>query len=148
MNILNKKLLYMRHITTSYLAISMGFCNYGCHTQCWCHGLGNWLCMWLKNRQSGTKLVKIYVDIPWEWPQRAHRCVLFYPAWVRLRLGEEYWANICIAWWYVLKVDRKSSLIARFMGPTWGPSGADRTQVGPRLAPWISLSGFVNIAHC
>ena len=23
------------------------------------------------------------------------------------------------------------TLIARFMGPTWGPSGADRTQVGP-----------------
>ena len=32
-------------------------------------------------------------------------------------------------------------LIARFMGPTWGPSGADRTQVGPILAPWTLLSG-------
>ena len=30
-----------------------------------------------------------------------------------------------------------TTLIARFMGPTWGPSGADRTQVGPMLAPWI-----------
>ena len=27
------------------------------------------------------------------------------------------------------------SLIAKFMGPTWGPSGADRTQVGPMLVP-------------
>ena len=26
------------------------------------------------------------------------------------------------------------SLIAKFMGPTWGPSGADRIQVGPMLA--------------
>ena len=33
------------------------------------------------------------------------------------------------------------SLIARFMGLTWGPSGADRTQVGPMLAPWTLLSG-------
>ena len=33
------------------------------------------------------------------------------------------------------------TLIARFMGPTWGPSGADRTQVGPMLAPWTLLSG-------
>ena len=33
------------------------------------------------------------------------------------------------------------SLIARFMGPTWGPSGANRTQVGPMLAPWTWLSG-------
>ena len=27
------------------------------------------------------------------------------------------------------------------MGPTWGPSEADRTQVGPMLAPWTLLSG-------
>ena len=26
-------------------------------------------------------------------------------------------------------------------GPTWGPSGADRTQVSPMLAPWTLLSG-------
>ena len=30
----------------------------------------------------------------------------------------------------------------RFMGPTWGSSGADRTQVGPMLAPWTLLSGL------
>ena len=35
----------------------------------------------------------------------------------------------------------KPALIARFMGPTWDPSGADRTQVGPLLAPWTLLSG-------
>ena len=35
-----------------------------------------------------------------------------------------------------------TSLIARFMGPTWGPSGADRTQVGPKLAPWTLPSGM------
>ena len=35
-----------------------------------------------------------------------------------------------------------ASLIARFMGPTWGPSGADRTQVGPMLASWTLLSGL------
>ena len=33
------------------------------------------------------------------------------------------------------------SLIARFMGPTWGPSGAARTQVGPMLATGTLLSG-------
>ena len=36
-------------------------------------------------------------------------------------------------------------LIARFMGPTWGPPGADRTQVGPMLAPWTLLSGLLSI---
>ena len=34
----------------------------------------------------------------------------------------------------------KSPLIARFMGPTWGPPGADRTQVGPMEAMWTLLS--------
>ena len=29
------------------------------------------------------------------------------------------------------------------MGPTWGPSGADRTQVGPMLASWTLLSGWL-----
>ena len=36
-----------------------------------------------------------------------------------------------------------SSLIARLMGPTWGPPGATRTQVGPMLATWTLLSGFI-----
>ena len=36
----------------------------------------------------------------------------------------------------------RCSLIARFMGPTLGPSGADRTQVGPMLAPRTLLSGL------
>ena len=36
---------------------------------------------------------------------------------------------------------REHTQIARFMGPTWGPPGADRTQVGPMLAPWSLLSG-------
>ena len=41
------------------------------------------------------------------------------------------------------------SLISRFMGPTWGASGPDRTQVGPMLAPWTLLSGllFVDLLH-
>ena len=30
-----------------------------------------------------------------------------------------------------------TALIARFMGPIWGPPGTDRTQVGPMFAPWI-----------
>ena len=34
------------------------------------------------------------------------------------------------------------SLIARFMGRTWGTPVADNTQLGPMLAPWTLLSGF------
>ena len=39
--------------------------------------------------------------------------------------------------------------IARFMGLTWGPSGANRTQVGPMLAPWTLLSErFITKTNC
>ena len=38
------------------------------------------------------------------------------------------------------QIEREGTLIARFMGPT---SRADRTQVGPMLAPWTLLSGYL-----
>ena len=36
----------------------------------------------------------------------------------------------------------KTSQIAKFMGPTWGPPGSCRPQMGPMLAPWTLLSGL------
>ena len=38
---------------------------------------------------------------------------------------------------------QNKSQIARFMGPTWGPPGSCRPQMGPTLAPWTLLSGIV-----
>ena len=35
------------------------------------------------------------------------------------------------------------AMTARFMGLTWGPHGADRTQAYPILAPWNLLSGAI-----
>ena len=43
---------------------------------------------------------------------------------------------------HAYNTSHESSLMARFMVPTWDPSGADRTQVGPMLAPWPMLSGI------
>ena len=37
----------------------------------------------------------------------------------------------------------KTTQIAQFMGPTWGPSGSCLPQMGPMLAPWTLLSGNV-----
>ena len=34
------------------------------------------------------------------------------------------------------------SQIAKFMGPTWGPPGTCRPQLGPMLAPWTLLLGI------
>ena len=41
-----------------------------------------------------------------------------------------------------------TSLKTRFVGPTWGPSGADRAQMGPMLAPWTLLSGIAYVQVC
>ena len=53
------------------------------------------------------------------------------------------WEPMLLCWVSLWRVN----LIARFMGPTWGPHGADRTQVGPILVPWTLLSGQVSILH-
>ena len=47
-----------------------------------------------------------------------------------------YCSTACPHWQY-----RQHQGSARFMGPTWGPFGADKTEVGPMLAPRTLLSG-------
>ena len=44
----------------------------------------------------------------------------------------------------VIMIQSKITQIARYMWPTWGQYGADRTQVGPMLAPWTLLSGSIS----
>ena len=48
--------------------------------------------------------------------------------------------NCYILWflWYL------NTQIAKFMGPTWGPPGCCRPQIGPMLAPWTLLSGYTS----
>ena len=44
---------------------------------------------------------------------------------------------------YILfRRDLHTTRIAKFMGPTWGPSGSCRSQMGPMLASWTLLSGY------
>ena len=66
-------------------------------------------------------------------------------SWIRVRAVRPppptWWLLVIIILIRHFKGWFMTSLIARFMGPTWGPSGADRTQVGPMLAPWTLLSG-------
>ena len=62
-----------------------------------------------------STFVSLPRDSKWKWGQKCSLCNL----------------HICVV----------DNLITRFMGPTWGPPGADRTQVGPRWATWTLLSG-------
>ena len=44
--------------------------------------------------------------------------------------------------WMVSGCDRTTDTkTAKFMGPTWGPPGSSRSQMGPMLAPGTLLSG-------
>ena len=45
--------------------------------------------------------------------------------------------------WIECCISRAESQISKFMGPTWGPPGSFRPQMGPMLAPWTLLSGMV-----
>ena len=40
-----------------------------------------------------------------------------------------------------------TSQIAKFMGPTWGPPGSCRPQMGPMLASWTLVSGLLSMGH-
>ena len=42
-----------------------------------------------------------------------------------------------------IHVIKDTTPITRFMGPTWGPPGSCRPQMGPMLAPWSLLSGYI-----
>ena len=56
------------------------------------------------------------------------------------------WTSLNLKWdqcWHLCACEH--TLIVRFMGPTWGTSGADRTQVGPMLAPWTLLFGITQV---
>ena len=77
--------------------------------------------------------------------------------WYKNNVQGSYFIEICWKFgigWFSIKSFRiisfvvaqsydcpNATLRTRFMGPTWGPSGTDRTQVGPMLAPWTLLSG-------
>ena len=94
-----------------------------------------------ENRNVVFNIYLIYIS------KTYHYLVKSSPRW--LELGEYVMEIILIETWCLEWVNAITSapvfdvspLISRYMGPSWGPSGADRTQVGPMLTPWTLLSG-------
>ena len=63
---------------------------------------------------------------------------------LKLGHGRLIASNIKLWVWLVFRAGtliRTCPQIAKFMGPTWGPPGSCRPQVGPMLAQWTLLSG-------
>ena len=50
--------------------------------------------------------------------------------------------NEVSVWWKLANLFFLWSQVAKFMGPTWGPPGSCRPQVGPMLTPWTLLSAI------
>ena len=44
--------------------------------------------------------------------------------------------------WLLPRQYSNHTKVTKFMGPTWGPPGSSRPQMGPMLAPWTLLSMY------
>ena len=56
----------------------------------------------------------------------------------------EKWKGTVIFVWCDCELNTEISLITRFMGPTWGPSGPTGPRGVPMLVPWTLLFGVVH----
>ena len=119
-----------------------------------------WVTWWRHQIETFSALLAICAGnspVPGEFPtqrQVTQSLDVFFDLRLNKRLSQQCWG-----WWFEtlsrpLWRNRSTrlrgrtgiygaSLITRFMGPTWGPSGTDRAQVGPILAPWNLLSGVI-----
>ena len=84
----------------------------------------------------------LLIDIP--------QHLLYYICYVHYTLHREYrWSETTAVFfvvrktWWINNVTVWYSQIAQFMGPTWGPPGSCRLQMGPMMAPWTLLSGLL-----
>ena len=111
------------------------------------------LCYWNGSQVIGIVLTAVTKMLP----MCLHRLNTFY--FLMTRISKYWtWRYFCSsksATWYVCEsmllcvFENYSSKmtvtypgqIARFMGPTWGPTGSCRTLMGPMLAPWTLISG-------
>ena len=94
-----------------------------------------------------AKLMMLYLKDPVWITDKLMMLYLKDPVWITAKLMMLYlkdpvWITAKLMMLYLnLMLLLVTTQIARFMGPTWGPHGADRTQVGHMLGPWALLSG-------
>ena len=105
--------------------------------------LRNWYSFWLMSSISDTIIGRKLSIFSFFLYLQLHiwRTVLFWFKFPRglFREVSRTWRQHRFKWLH--------ALIARFIGRTWGPSGADRTQVGSMLAPWTLLSEWLPTGH-
>ena len=98
------------------------------------------------------KTIEIFIHPSWNWS----RCILISAVLVSIKIHKLVILLQLLAWGYLLKHRLENNTHAEELGayhipdskvhgPTWGPPGADGTQVGPMVAPWFLLTGYLFI---
>ena len=85
-------------------------------------------CRWASQSSFGQQFLRIYNNYIMRLPRRINQRKL-------------YLAIIFLSKHNIYPLREYLPQIAKFMGPTWGPLGSCRPQMGPMLAPWTLLSG-------
>ena len=88
---------------------------------------------WSSVRSNDNHLVAILQEVP-QSPVTKINLNIIYPKLHSNLIGPNDGTTVCCL---------EFQMLLRPVGPTWGPSGADRTQVGPMLATWTLLSGTI-----
>ena len=124
-----------------------------------CNGDTIWT-SWRPKPPANRQFVEQFFKCEWNLPNRrqaiiwANDSIVYWRIYASLSIDELQWIShgiMCQQRSIFCNQDgriRLYSLIVRFMGPTWGPSGTGRTQVGPMLVPWNLLSGLAQPVWC
>ena len=82
--------------------------------------------------------------LPWRW-HKNDVFVYLWESWIFQRHESvAFYIMVFQSWFQTCHhACRCNTQIARVMGPTWGLPGSCRPLVGPMLAPWTLLSGYI-----
>ena len=127
------------------------------------HGTSNWNSLSLRARLVYPAWSILWLLVIWKheeprygqpWCWYSHPKIFFYQIRILQKRYNSIWIQTSPTFVFMAPIDDESALvklmawcwmentqITKFMGPTWGPPGSCRSQMGPMLAPWTFLSG-------
>ena len=82
-------------------------------------------------------MLSLYL-LTWKWLVRIATTMAWWRRGLKSGFSNQKLKIQCEVDWCISGASQKT----RLMGPTWGPSGSCRPQMGPMLAPWNLLSGL------
>ena len=130
--------------------------NKSWHNPSWRNIFFNWTYSWYVNlifkipqkpliTIPDSKVHGANMVCPWVFPwKNTAKVICWHDAWYCSHHVSSYLYTLMSYCNNLNSFGAEISLIARFMGPTWGPSVSCWSQMGPMLAPWTFLSGILS----